>query len=157
VAQPGVGPTIRVFILPKQAMPWPVGRCSKSGNRARLAASPRLMRHACQFSGRNKDHVRPTHRRHREKRLRNRAVACVTELLERRVFLSSSGQIFVANNAGNTIGEYNFDGTTVNASLASGLNAPFGLAASGSDLFVCNPGSQASANTRPRAPRSTPT
>src|SRR5579862_1488116 len=46
-------------------------------------------------------------------------------------------QIFVTNSGNNTIGEYNLDGSVVNASLvSSGLFAPEGVAVSGSDLFV---------------------
>ena len=44
--------------------------------------------------------------------------------------------IFVANVASGTIGEYTTSGATVNASLVSGLGNPFGIAVSGSDLFV---------------------
>lgn len=49
-----------------------------------------------------------------------------------------SGQIYVANEFNNTIGEYNLDGSTVNASLVSGLVTPLGLAVSGGDIFVAN-------------------
>jgi hypothetical protein len=57
--------------------------------------------------------------------------------------VTAHAQIYVVNaNLGlsGTIGEYNLDGTTVNASLVSGLNAPEGLAMSGGDLFVVNYG-----------------
>ena len=37
-----------------------------------------------------------------------------------------------------TIGEYTTSGAVVNASLVSGLNYPFGIAVSGSNLFVAN-------------------
>ena len=49
--------------------------------------------------------------------------------------------IFVANVASGTIGEYTTSGATVNASLVSGLTNPAGIAVSGSDLFVVNQGS----------------
>src|ERR1017187_1279308 len=49
--------------------------------------------------------------------------------------------IFVANVASGTIGEYTTSGATVNASLVSGLSNPSGIAVSGSDLFVANQGS----------------
>jgi hypothetical protein len=55
------------------------------------------------------------------------------------------GQIFVTNNSGGcsqgcgTIREYDYNtGGTVNASLVSGLNYPFGIAVSGANLFVAN-------------------
>jgi len=51
---------------------------------------------------------------------------------------TARGQIFVANDGNGTIGEYNLDGTTVNASLVSGLSYPRDIAISGSDLFVTN-------------------
>jgi hypothetical protein len=40
-----------------------------------------------------------------------------------------SGQIYVASTGVGTIGEYTTAGAPVNASLISGLNSPFGLAA----------------------------
>ncbi|HUA65398.1 MAG TPA: hypothetical protein VME24_06095 [Alphaproteobacteria bacterium] len=46
--------------------------------------------------------------------------------------------LFVTEHGG-TIGEYTTTGATVNASLISGLNQPFGIAISGNDLFVANP------------------
>src|SRR5580704_9675308 len=39
------------------------------------------------------------------------------------------------------VGEYGLDGSTVNASLISGLDSPNGIAISGDDLFVANAGS----------------
>jgi hypothetical protein len=54
---------------------------------------------------------------------------------------TARGQIFVANEGNGTIGEYNLDGTTVNASLISGLNDPWAIVVSGSDLFEANLGS----------------
>ncbi|HUA65397.1 MAG TPA: hypothetical protein VME24_06090 [Alphaproteobacteria bacterium] len=49
--------------------------------------------------------------------------------------------LFVANNVGNTVGEYTTAGATVNASLISGLNLPTGIAISGNGLlFVANSG-----------------
>lgn len=59
---------------------------------------------------------------------------------------NARGDIYVANYGGTTIGEYTNTGATVNASLISGLNHPVGLALSGSDLFVSNPGPGNSAN-----------
>jgi hypothetical protein len=46
--------------------------------------------------------------------------------------------IFVSNSSTGTIGEYTTSGATVNASLISGLNAPAGIAVSGSNLFIAN-------------------
>ena len=65
------------------------------------------------------------------------------------LFTTAHGQIFEVNqnSASNngigtgTIGEYNLDGTTVNAALVSGLNVAEGLAMSGSNLYVTNYGS----------------
>ena len=50
--------------------------------------------------------------------------------------------LFVTNESANTIGEYSaIDGSTINASfISSGLNGPWALAASGSNLFVTNSG-----------------
>jgi hypothetical protein len=50
----------------------------------------------------------------------------------------SGSHLFVANEAADTIGEYTTAGATVNAALVSGLNQPFDIAVSGSDLFVVN-------------------
>jgi hypothetical protein len=50
----------------------------------------------------------------------------------------SGANLFVVNQGDtNTIGEYTTDGTTVNASLISGF-VPYGIAVSGSNLFVAN-------------------
>jgi len=66
-------------------------------------------------------------------------------------------QIFVTNYSSNAIGEYNLDGTTINASLVSGLDGPEGLALSGNDLYVANLGNGRLANTTPPpGPQSTP-
>ncbi|MGA2439745.1 MAG: PEP-CTERM sorting domain-containing protein [Tepidisphaeraceae bacterium] len=54
---------------------------------------------------------------------------------------AAHGQIFVVNYGNGTIGEYGLDGSTVNASLVSGLSSPSDIAVSGSDLFVANFGS----------------
>jgi DNA-binding beta-propeller fold protein YncE len=63
------------------------------------------------------------------------------------VFMMSLGfgaahadNIFVTNQGqGNgTIGEYTTSGATVNASLVTGLSNSYGIAVSGSDLFVTN-------------------
>jgi len=51
---------------------------------------------------------------------------------------AAHAQIFVTNYLNGTVGEYNTDGTTVNASLLSGLDNPFGIAMVGSNLFVSN-------------------
>src|SRR6267143_2435256 len=49
------------------------------------------------------------------------------------------GQIFVTNTGTGTIGEYDYNtGSTVNASLVSGLNYPWGIAVSGANLYVAN-------------------
>ena len=55
--------------------------------------------------------------------------------------------IFVTNFSSGTIAEYTTSGTAVNASLVSGLDHPFGLALSGSDLFVTNEGDSPGAGT----------
>src|ERR1019366_6675872 len=47
-----------------------------------------------------------------------------------------NGQIYVANMGIGTIGEYTTAGATVNASLVSGLDQPFGLAVSGGKIFA---------------------
>ena len=47
-------------------------------------------------------------------------------------------QIFVANGLADTVGEYTTAGAPVNPALISGLSNPFGIAISGSDLFVAN-------------------
>jgi len=52
---------------------------------------------------------------------------------------AAHAQLFVANWNNGTIGEYSTSGATVNASLVSSGSSNFwGLAASGSDLFVVN-------------------
>src|SRR5947199_290229 len=49
------------------------------------------------------------------------------------------GQIFVTNQGNGTIGQYDYNtGRTMNASLVSGLNYPYGIAVSGANLFVTN-------------------
>jgi hypothetical protein len=48
----------------------------------------------------------------------------------------AQGQIFVVNQGSGTIGEYTLSGTTINASLISGLQSPTGMAISGSYLYV---------------------
>ena len=51
------------------------------------------------------------------------------------------GQIYETNDGPNTIGEYDATtGATVNSSLISGLNRPYGIAVSGGNLFVANYG-----------------
>ena len=49
-----------------------------------------------------------------------------------------------------TIGEYTTSGATVNASLVSGLNYPYGIAVSGSNLFVTNYNAPARLANTPR-------
>jgi hypothetical protein len=52
----------------------------------------------------------------------------------------TGGHIFVSNVLTNSIGEYNMDGTVVNASLINGFGGlgggPYAITALGSDLFV---------------------
>ena len=52
----------------------------------------------------------------------------------------AQAQIFVVNNGGlnnaGSIGVYNFNGTPVNSALVTGLFDPYGIAVSGSNLFV---------------------
>ena len=51
----------------------------------------------------------------------------------------SGGNLWVANQGGGTIGEYNATtGAAVNASLVSGLSAPYGIAVSGGNLWVAD-------------------
>ena len=53
----------------------------------------------------------------------------------------SGSNLFVANQdqlGRGIVGEYTTSGATVNASLITGLNAPYGIAVSGSNLFVAN-------------------
>jgi uncharacterized delta-60 repeat protein len=72
---------------------------------------------------------------------RRRARAAPVERLERRVLLA--GQLFITTaatggGANGTLGEYTTDGATVNAGLVTGLSYsyPYGVAVSGSDVFV---------------------
>lgn len=46
------------------------------------------------------------------------------------------GQIYVSDYVNGTVGEYSLDGTTVNASLITGLTQPAGLALFGNHLYV---------------------
>ncbi len=48
--------------------------------------------------------------------------------------------LYVANNAGGSIGEYNTDGTVINAQLITGLHGPDNIAISGTDLYETNYG-----------------
>jgi hypothetical protein len=50
--------------------------------------------------------------------------------------IQAENLIYVANLENTTIGEYTDSGSTVNASLFSGLDAPTGVAISGNELFV---------------------
>ena len=56
----------------------------------------------------------------------------------RLVFLVNrvQGQLLVEN--GNAIGAFNFNGTTINSNLISGLSGPQGIAISGNQVFVAN-------------------
>lgn len=49
---------------------------------------------------------------------------------------SAQGQIYVANFASGTIGEYALSGQTINASFITGLSSPTGMAVSGGYLYV---------------------
>jgi len=51
---------------------------------------------------------------------------------------SARADIFVTNSANGTIGRYTNTGAVVSTSWVSGLSNPFGLAVSGSNLFVTN-------------------
>jgi len=51
---------------------------------------------------------------------------------------ASGDNIFVANAGASTVGEYTTSGTTVNASLISGLDGPGAIAVSGSNLLVAS-------------------
>ena len=51
---------------------------------------------------------------------------------------TAHAQIIVANYTNSTVGEYTTAGATVNASLVSGLNGPYGIAVSGGNIFVAN-------------------
>ncbi len=52
--------------------------------------------------------------------------------------LPAAAQIFVTDSLGNKITTYHFDGSIANPTLVAGLQAPYGLAISGTDLFVVN-------------------
>ena len=47
-------------------------------------------------------------------------------------------EIFIDNMGTSSVGEYNLDGSVVNASLIQGVSAPMGLTISGSDIFVAS-------------------
>jgi hypothetical protein len=52
---------------------------------------------------------------------------------------TARGQIYETNSSVGTIGEYNAtSGATINSSLVSGLNSPYGIVVSGGNLFVVN-------------------
>ena len=57
------------------------------------------------------------------------------------------GDIYATSYPSGTVGEYTTSGTTVNPTLISGLNYPYGIAASGSDLFVANYGHDGTGST----------
>ena len=48
----------------------------------------------------------------------------------------SGEDLFVASQGGNSIGEYTTSGATINTSLITGLNQTYGIAISGTNLFV---------------------
>jgi len=50
----------------------------------------------------------------------------------------ASGQIFVANGNTGSIGEYNFDGSTINAKLITGLSDPGAITIANGFLYVTN-------------------
>jgi len=53
----------------------------------------------------------------------------------------ADGYLYVVDAVLGTVGQYNLDGTEVNAGLVMGLGStPEGIAISGTDLFVANPG-----------------
>jgi hypothetical protein len=52
--------------------------------------------------------------------------------------VQAHGQIYVTNQSSGTVGKYNLDGTTVNASLITVSNTAIGLALSGNHLYVVN-------------------
>ena len=52
--------------------------------------------------------------------------------------IASAADLLVSNYGANTIDEYTTSGTTVNASLITGLGGPSGTAVSGGDIFVAN-------------------
>ena len=49
--------------------------------------------------------------------------------------------LYVANHGNGTVGEYNLDGSVVNASLISGLTQPSDLSVANGDLYVSSLGS----------------
>ena len=51
-------------------------------------------------------------------------------------FRAEAQSLFVTDNANGTIGAYTTSGAVVNASLVSGLQAPVGIAVSGSNIYV---------------------
>jgi hypothetical protein len=51
---------------------------------------------------------------------------------------SAQAQVFVTENHAGLVGEYNTDGSTVNASLVSTDTYPDSIAISGADIFVAN-------------------
>jgi hypothetical protein len=51
---------------------------------------------------------------------------------------AQGSDIFVTNENNDTVGEYTTSGTTVNASLITGLSSPIAIAVSGSDIFVAS-------------------
>ena len=54
---------------------------------------------------------------------------------------SAEAQLYVTRDTGGSVGSYNFDGTPINSSFATGLAGPYGLATNGSSIFVGNIGS----------------
>jgi hypothetical protein len=79
--------------------------------------------------------------RHESKRRRisgNSQQHTPVETLESRLLLS--GEIFVTNTVANTVSEFSSSGTLLTSSFITGLDAPKGIAISGSDLFIANSG-----------------
>jgi hypothetical protein len=62
--------------------------------------------------------------------------------------VASGTDLFVVNNQADKISEYTTSGTTVNASLVTGLKFPTAVAVSGNDLFVVNAGTGGNGTTQ---------
>ena len=65
------------------------------------------------------------------------AIRCVSEPLEGRVLLAATPTLFVVNNGSANVGTYDATtGAVINASLLSGFSSPYGIAVSGSNVYV---------------------
>ena len=53
---------------------------------------------------------------------------------------AANAQLYVTSDSGNKVGTYNYNGSTINSSLITGLSGPYGLATNGSSIFVGNIG-----------------